>query len=233
MRTQPVERFVPGLARQGSGISVSLKVVDREYGRLEASILADARNRYSDVRIPAAPIACELASVRVPRRPGYVGLALADHRIFESIRAIFPILNGWLFGEPASSRAELPGIVQHCVGGPEEARYDLAQSVLLLNYCGELPDSLLIDAALYGVPCIGAAWTQMQRFFWPELAVEDECAAVAAARELLTNAARLRGLVASARTLCIQTYAPSEEQSAQSWRRLHAEQTRGTVLAAR
>src|SRR5258708_32132393 len=51
VRRQSVERFAPHLAPKGSGISVSLKLVDREYGRLEASIVAGRVNPSSTVWI--------------------------------------------------------------------------------------------------------------------------------------------------------------------------------------
>ena len=54
-----------------------------------------------------------------------------------------------------------------------EARYDMAQSILLLNTSGEFPESALIDAALYGVPCIGTKESAVQRELWPELLAED------------------------------------------------------------
>ena len=230
VRSQSVERFAPHLAPKGSGISVSLKVVDREYGRLEASIVADARNRSSDVRIPASPPICQVASVRVPRRPGYVGLAPADRSIFEQVRAIFPILNAWSYGQ---SPGEAISISQRCVLSSEEARYDLAQSVLLLNCHGDLPESLLTDAAFYGVPCIGWSTVTLQTLFWPELAVQDDEAAVILIRQILTNPALLRRVAAAARAVCARVYAPNEEESAQSLRRLHAEQTRSAVAVER
>jgi glycosyltransferase involved in cell wall biosynthesis len=229
VRSQPVERFAPHLAPKGSGISVSMKVVDREYGRLEASIVADARNRFSDVRIPALPSMCQIASLRVPRRPGYVGFAPADRGIFDRVRAIFPILNAWCFCE---SGDEVSGRTR-CVSSSEEARYDLAQSVLLLNWQGDLPESLLIDAALYGVPCIGSTHVTLQTLFWPELAVQDGEVAVILMRAILTNPAFLRRVSAAARAVCARIYAPDEEVSAQSLRRQHAEQTRGAVVMER
>ncbi len=223
VRSQAIERFAPHLAPKGSGISVSLKVVDREFGRLEASILSDARNRASDVRIPASPAMCQVASVKVPRQPGYVGCAPADREIFERARAIFPILHAWTFGPPAEVDAARSALTS------EAARYDLAQSVLLLDCHGNLPESLLIDAALYGVPCVGSNNVPLQTLLWPELAVQDDDAAVILIRKLLTNPALLKRVVAAARAVCAKVYAPDEEGSAQSLRRLHAEQTRGAV----
>lgn len=234
VRTQAVEQFAPHLAPKGSGVSVSMKVVDREYGRLEASIMADARQRFSDVRIPAAPSPCQVASVCVPRRPGYVGLRTEDYDIFAKVREIFPILNCWLFGEQAGTNV----IGQDALGRrriltSEEARYDLAQSVLLLNCQGGLPESLLIDAALYGVPCVGTASAALQTLFWPQLAVAGEEAAVALIRELLSNPARMKRFTTAARAVCARVYAPSEDESAQALRRLHAEQTGGAVAVRR
>jgi glycosyltransferase involved in cell wall biosynthesis len=235
-RAQAIERFAPGVAPKGSGISVSLKVVDRQYGQLEASIGADVRNRFSDVRIPALPAPCEIATVRVPRRTGYVGLAAVDVAVFKGVRAIFPIVNSWIFGDQSSSqlaREELPAKGERWIEDPEDARYDLAQSVLLLNCSDKLPDSLLIDAAFYGVPCVGDCKIDIQMLLWPELAIADAGCAVEVARQVLTNPALSRRVAAQARSLCIETFHPSEERSVQSLRRLHAEQTRGWAMAGR
>jgi hypothetical protein len=166
----------------------------------------------------------------VPRRPGYVGFAPADRSIFEQVRAIFPILNAWSF---LQSPGEAISISQRCVLSSEEARYDLAQSVLLLNCHGDLPESLLTDAAFYGVPCIGWSTVALQTLFWPELAVQDDETAVVLIRQILTNPAHLRRVAAAARAVCARVYAPNEEESAQSLRRLHAEQTRGAVAVER
>lgn len=230
VRTQALGNFAPGLSREGSGVSVSVKVIDREFGRLEANILADARGRASDVRIPAAPLACEVAGVRVPRRPGYVGMAPSDHPLFQQLRAIFPILNGWTIPSDGDLDSALDGVKPRSITNSEEARYDLAQSVLLLNCQADLPKSLLLDAALYGVPCIGSPQVEEQMLLWPGLAVADGASAIRVARALLTNAARLRRISAEARSLCIQLLAPDEKESAVSLRRLHAEQTQGAAM---
>ena len=233
-RTQSVEQFAPRLAPKGSGISVTMKVVDREFGRLEASIMADARDRFSDVRIPAAPPHCKVASVCVPRRPGYVGLAASDYSIFVKIQNIFPILRSWIFGEPIGpdTRKE-QGPERDPILTSEDARYDLAQSVLVLNCLGQLPESLLVDAALYGVPCVGAASTALQTLLWPRLAVTGETEAVRLIRELLGNPSRMKECASNARAVCARVYAPNEEESAHALRRLHAEQTTGAVVTRR
>jgi glycosyltransferase involved in cell wall biosynthesis len=220
VRTESIEKIAPRLAPKGSGISVSLKVVDREFGRLEAAILADARGSFSDIRIPAVPPPCAVADVCVPRRPGYIGMAAGDAAIFRKLRCIFPILNGWT---PCADRAQgddPEDIEIRLLDRPEDARYDLAQSMLLLDHEGALPEPILIDAALYRVPCIGAAG-RLQTFLWPELVVATANDAVTAARGLLTDAARLRRLATLARTRCLQGYRPSEEDAARSLRRLH------------
>ena len=233
-RTQSVEQFAPRLAPKGSGVSVTMKVVDREYGRLEASIMADARQRFSDVRIPAAPSHCKVASVCVPRRPGYVGLGVGDYPIFAKIRMIFPILKSWLYGEQIGAQGpEEKGQVHRAILTSEDARYDLAQSVLLLNCQGQLPESLLIDAGLYGVPCVGAANAPLQTLLWPQLAAVDQADAVRLIRDLLTNPARMKQCTTMARAVCARVYAPNEEESAQALRRLHAEQTSGAMVARR
>jgi glycosyltransferase involved in cell wall biosynthesis len=130
------------------GASITVKRVERPFGRLEAAILADARRRPSDVRLPTAPKACKVGGVRVPRRFGRVCVAPGSVLAFFALRRIFPRLEGW---SPLRVERELP--VDY-VGDPEEARYELAQSILALDLEDELDDVTLAEAALYGVPCV-------------------------------------------------------------------------------
>jgi hypothetical protein len=110
-----------------------------------------------------------------------------------------------------------------CIEAPEEVRFDLAQSVLLLNVTGDLPETLLIDAALYGVPCVGTGRNREQRNLWPELETNDQAEAVKIARGLLTNAAWMQRVSEFARNVCEKQYAPDEEDSACWLRQLHAQ----------
>jgi hypothetical protein len=103
----------------------------------------------------------------------------------------------------------------------EEARYDLAQSVLLFNVNGGFSETTLKDAALYGVPCIGTGSSAAQRTLWPELAVEDQAGALCLARALLTNPARLRKCANQGRLNCQLHYSVSEQNAAEWLRQLH------------
>lgn len=213
-RTASIETLLPQFGPQLPGAAVSVKVVERQFGRLEASILADLRGRSSEVQIPTLPPPCDLARVRVPRRPGYIGAAGPDRGILEALAAIFPSIEGWTPGHP-----------------PESRRLDLARSVLLLNVGGAFDAVSLIDAALYGVPCIGTDACPPQRVLWPELTTRDGAEALRWARTLLTDAARSRRAVAFARAVCRERYAPSEEEAAAWLRRLHADQQREPAAA--
>lgn len=213
------------------GTKVTVKVAERRFGRLEASILADVRRRGSDVQIPTCPAPCDLGPIRVPRRPGYVGAGAADLRVLRDLQAIFPAVAGWTPASAAALADAPPGVRIVPMTQPEECRLDLAQSVLLLNVCGEFPDAVLIDAALYGVPCVGTGASGAQRALWPELAVEDRAAAVRLARTLLTDAARFRRAVEAAGAACWNRYAPSEGDAVAWLRRLHVAQTSEAALA--
>jgi glycosyltransferase involved in cell wall biosynthesis len=198
------------------GMSVTVKMVRRELGRLEMSIAADART-VSDVRLPTVPRACEVAGVRVPRRLGYVCSAPSDALVLVALRRIFPLLSGWTIG---------PGCPDDLtVVSSEDTRLELAHSVLVLNVAGELPEELLVDAALFGVPCIGTATARAQAALWPELEVDDHWAAVVLARDLLTNPARVKQVADEARDSCVRVYGPSEEEAAEQLRRLQAART--------
>jgi hypothetical protein len=98
-------------------------------------------------------------------------------------------------------------------------RLELARSVLVLNSAGELPDSALHDAALFGVPCVGTGSVEVQRVLWPELAVDDPWEAVGLARAVLTDAAHARRIAARAAETCRARYAPDESKAAEAIRR--------------
>lgn len=221
-----IEQIAPQATPRIPGVSVSVKVVERQAGRLEASITADIRASRADTRLPAWPPPCEIARLRVLRRPGYLCVAPGDEGPFLALKRIFPIAQAWYpllssLGPQVHRGQEIRFLP---VSTWEEARYDLAQSVLLLNVSGGIPDPVLIDAALYGVPCIGTPMAGPQPLLWPDLVAEDPAAALALARALLTNSARIERLSQQAQAACRRLYAPSEEDSAAWLRRLHTAQ---------
>ena len=229
-KAEPLAKFAPQIAATMPGVSVTVQVVERQFGRLEAAILADARRHATDIRIPVGPEACQVGGVRVLRRFGYVCVAPADTSLFYTLKRIFPILTAWAPSFSPSHEGDNgdPHLVE-CTS-PEEARYDLAQSVLMLNVGGGLPEVLLIDAALYGVPCIGSPEAEAQRVLWPELATDDLSLALTLARGLLTNAAHVKQLAARAQARCARVYKVNEEDSARWLRRLHAAQQAGAAV---
>lgn len=130
------EERVPGLG----AASVTVKRVERTFGRLEAEIMADARGRASDVRLPVVPRACRVGGVLVPRRFGRVCVAPGSALAFLALRRIFPALEGWTPDESGDEDLE---------------RYALAESILVLDLEGELPDETFSEACLFGVPRVG------------------------------------------------------------------------------
>jgi hypothetical protein len=212
-------RFGPQI---GAG-SIQVSVVEHKFGQLEASILADTKGHLSDVRIPAIQKSCEVAGLRVVRTSGYLAIAPGNEEIFTRLQCIFPSLAGWLpiFTEeqPASG---IDNLTVLSLTQTEEARYHLAQSVLLLNVSGEIPDAMLQDAALYGVPCIGTAGSYVQATLWPDLTTNDSDQAFRMARSLLTNAARLRKVSARGRNEGKLAFDTNEQDAATWLRRLHS-----------
>ncbi len=198
-------------------------MVEHKFGHLEASILADTKGHLSDVRIPAIQKSCEVAGLRVVRTAGYLAVAPGNVAIFLQLQCIFPTLAGWspLFTTgPAATgidNLEFLSLTQ-----TEEARYHLAQSVLLLNVSGEIPDAMLQDAALYGVPCIGTPDSSVQATLWPDLTTTDDDDAFRLARSLLTNAARLRKVSLRGRRAGKLAYDTNEQDAATWLRRLHS-----------
>jgi glycosyltransferase involved in cell wall biosynthesis len=216
------------------GVSITVKAVRREAGRVEASVLADARRNPSDVRIPVIPASHEAGGVRVPRQWSYVGVAEADIALFAALKAIFPVTHGWVpcFGAARRHQA-VAGLKYLPLESPAQARFELAQSVLLLNVSGSLPDSLLLDAALYGVCCLGAPGNRVQAELWPELTTDDACDALSKARQIFTDAACARRLSLNARANCLRVYHPDEADAAAWLRRLHAANKAAGIGAGR
>jgi glycosyltransferase involved in cell wall biosynthesis len=202
------DRREPMVERQlltTDGTSVTVRMVKREFGRLEAAIGADARGA-SDVRLPTVPRACVVGGVKVPRRPGAVCAAPGDELVVLALRRVFPVLETI-----------------------DDDRFQLAQAVLALNVSGGLPEDVLVDAALFGLPCVGTGAAEPQIVLWPELATDDPLQAISLARELLTNPGRARRAIEYARETCLAVYAPSERAAADELRARHAVQQAGAL----
>jgi hypothetical protein len=232
--TQPlpqtlVNKYLPQVP---SG-SVKVNVVEHKFGRLEAGIIADTKGQLSDVRIPAIQKACEVGGVRVVRSPAYVGVGPGDEGIFAELRCLFPILAGWTTSPASGVPDGESGLTYLTLDRYQEARYDLAQSVLLFNVHGGFSDATLMDSALYGVPCIGTNKSVAQQNLWPDLATDDDAEAVKLARILLTNAVRLRNVSASGRANCQSHYGLSEEDAAMWLRQLHSGRSHCAMTAVR
>jgi glycosyltransferase involved in cell wall biosynthesis len=234
----PAERVVERVLPSVNGASIRVKTVERTFWRLETSIAADARRHQTDVRMPFVPPAAAVNHVRVPRRAGYVGLAAGDRAIFAALKRLFPILNGWVAhfdhatAEPEANDCQRDsGWRTLTAEDPEEARFELAQTVLLLNVSGTLPEALLHDAALFGALCVGTSLSPAQREFWPELAVDLPADAVALARAVLTNSARAARLVRHAQHARGPLSGTEADEMVRSLRRQHQEQRSGTGSA--
>lgn len=205
------------------GTRITIKMAERSVGRMEAAIVADARPHTNDTRIPVLPADCELSGLRVPRRLGYIGMTPADAVVFLALQRVFPVLNGWTYGSVASVAADVPLKTVAAVG-PEDARYELAQTTLLLSVAADVPETMRVDAALLGVPCVGSARSAAQATLWPELIAENLADAVTLARRIFTNPAAMQRVCSEARRRCVAAYAPSEAAVVRSLRHLHAAQ---------
>jgi len=227
------DRLLLGLSSRRPRVSRSAyRTMQREAAHPDASVFTDARRQDMEVRVPVVPQACDLARQRLARRPGYVCVAPGDAPAFAALQKIFPVLRGWMPVRPgwqeAASVERLRAVV---LTDPEEAGYELAQSTLVFNVSGSLPEQMLVDAALYGVPCVGTPRVSAQSVLWVELATDDRELAVCLGRALFTNPARVRRLTVLARELCRRIYAPDEDQAASSLRRAHAAQWSGRARA--
>ena len=86
-----------------------------------------------------------------------------------------------------------------------------------------MPEEMLVDAALLGVPYVGTAKHKAPRTLWPALEARDEDQVVAMARLILTDAALAQRMVDEARAACAAAYGADETAIAGSLRRLFAE----------
>ena len=207
--------------------------MQREAAHVDASIFTDARRQDTELRVPVVPQACDLARQRLARRRGYVCVAPGDAPAFAALQKIFPVLRGWMPVRPGwQETASVERLRAVVLTDPEEAGYELAQSTLVFNVSGSLPEQMLVDAALYGVPCVGTPRVSAQSVLWVELATDDRDLAICLGRALFTNPARVRRLGVLARELCRRIYAPDEDQAASSLRRAHAAQWSGRARAA-
>ena len=206
--------FVP------EGVSVKVDFAERNYGRLESSLLADRSGRLSDVKIPTVPRASMTESVKVIRAFGYVGVGGAE-KLFGRLQTIFPVLSGWRVESQSTMRQSADDLETLRCSRFEDARLHLAQSVLLLNFDGIFETGLLWDAAFFGVPCVGDA-SEVQRRLWPHLCATSGDEAVCVARRVLTDAAFAESAVKAARDL-IPPEERRDEQEVAAWlRRLSA-----------
>src|SRR5262249_16876406 len=139
-----VSKYLPGVPAG----TVKVNVVEHKFGRLEAGIIADTKGHLSDVRIPAVQKACQVGGLRMMRSPAYVGVARGDEALFTELNRIFPILAGWVPVLGGVDGGAPEGLSYVSLDRWEEARYDLAQSVLLFNVHGGLSDATLLDSAL-------------------------------------------------------------------------------------
>jgi glycosyltransferase involved in cell wall biosynthesis len=175
------QSFVEARLVETPGATVIVRRFERTFGRLEAFIHADIGRQYSDVRLPTIPAPWQSDQLRVRRQPGRIGLTEPGRPVSAALRRIFPGLSEWL---PAAA-------------GRDDCRLGLAQSVLLLDLDGSLPDWLLVEAAALGVACVGAP-SRAQVELWPELVVVNPDAACRLARALLTDPAAMRRQVSAA-----------------------------------
>ena len=209
----------------GPGRAISVTMLRRQAGRLEASIMADARAADSILRCPTVPPACEISHVKVPREPGLICVAEPDLEAFLSLRAIFPVLHCFVPLQPGAEEPPMPESLLDSVEYAayevaDELRYRLSRAVLLLDSASALPPELLEDAALFGLPAVVGAGPGAP-CFWPAGRGGDVVEVVSEARALLTNPVLSDRLSAASRQLCRGLVRPDEEAIADTLRAQH------------
>ncbi len=207
------------------GSEITMTMLRREAGRLEASITADARAGDAMLSCPTVPPACQVSRVKVPRELGLVCVALPDLDSFARLRAIFPILH--CFVPIAADRDDLvasdsdnSGVEYVVYGSPGELRYQLARVILLLDSRQTFPDQLLAEAALFGVPGI-VSRRSPAHCYWPDSGADSDDAVVIQARLLLTNPVLANRVSIDSRGICRRLRQPEETAIADSLREQH------------
>lgn len=196
--------------RGPSGASVTATL--RAFNHVEAALAADATTGH-EVRLPASPRPARVGGEPRPRRPGLVGVAAAGMPVFRALQAIFPVLEAWSSPEwsltassPAAASPPTAMSPARAVGASGSYPWlpSLAESILLMDLDAGLPESVLIAAAVLGVPCLGTRESVLQAALWPDLSLTPSADPVAAGRTLLTNASFLDAVTARAGQLCTQ-----------------------------
>jgi hypothetical protein len=220
--TLPEDRtVVRHVQPDGSGSRVTVTMLSRQLGQLESAIMADARQADSSLRVPSLPRACEVADVRVPRELGLVCVAPGDEGLLAALWDIFPLVHGFVPVANAPTDNLWPAAIEYVeFEDADDLRYRLAQAILLLDSSGTLPEAVLIDAALFGVPAVLGPSVGPSSL-WPSLDAEAGCSPISRARSLMTNQAEAERASATCRLRCRNDHRPDEHAVAQSLRRLH------------
>jgi glycosyltransferase involved in cell wall biosynthesis len=223
-RSIALESIAPRAAPAWAGVSINVKLVERPAGALEAMIRADARGRGSDIAIPTRPPACRVGKVAAPRQAGFVGVGGGDGELFQALKAIFPILHGWTPAGDDDALGAGEEIERLPLLAPEEARYALARSILMLDVGSRMPAPVLADAAHLGVPCVHGGDGPAAEI-WPELAAATMSEAFAISRELLTDPTAHRRASEAALHAIREKHPCDPESLALSLKRLYAQET--------
>jgi|GEM_PF-1569133 len=184
------DRTVTRAVDAPGGASITVKMLQREAGRLESSIAADVRRTRADVRIPAVPRGWNFGTLRTLRDPGFVAVAPGSAPLAARLRSIFPIL-------------------EDCMIDPLAPDLDLdrcAQSILAIDLAGVFPRDLLVALAHFGTPTLGCAADTVAAELWPDAVIGPLDDPVAIARALLTDLPRNARLVERARRIAEERF---------------------------
>jgi glycosyltransferase involved in cell wall biosynthesis len=178
--------------RNLAGVSASATV--RLFDHADALLKADITPG-REVSLPASPPPSLVHGRSMPRRPGLIGVSEGAAREFLALKKIFPILAAWS-PTPMTDCSD----VRRWLG-------QLAQSVMLMNLAPDLPDDVLVAAAVLAVPCVGTRQSALQAALWPDLTVDRRWDAVRRGRELLSNGSLQERMIRNAERVCEQLVA--------------------------
>ncbi len=183
------------LPAAAENVKITVNVVESKAGQLATEVLRDAQAFERTLTLPVTlppPVALPLVDAGLAKRrvTGCIFIASArDAAVAQTLSRIFPGLKIWsptaleLGCDPATGETIRSKAV------PKESpnfRHYLSASTLAIDLDGA-EQSLAVQAAELGVPCVGKARQNRQARLWPELTAESADQAAELGRWMLTD----------------------------------------------
>ncbi|MBL8186866.1 MAG: glycosyltransferase family 4 protein [Acidobacteria bacterium] len=203
-----------GATDEMAGARITVNVTESKLGQLSAEVLLDAQAYERTLTIPVTLPPDEASPVKMRVTGCVYAASERDVPVIRELSLIFPGLNVWSLADLELGSDRVSGEMVQVKATPpdsEEYRRRLAASTLAIDLGGIDPD-LPLQAAQFGVPCIGLTAQTAQMRFWPELSLANPDAEMAAelGRRLLTDQGAVEEFCALARNRLANSSAITE-----------------------